>query len=201
MKKATIVIIGGFSMALIIAILLTQKPKSPIVPSKGIINNAPIAVASSPAQLKTYANPSGFSFQYPKSYLLTEKKINDQSIYAWVELADPQKKGGVSIKLESSDLTKIDDWFTVTKKNSIDGDTKKVNLADLEGREFTIGNKVTTIALDQGGVLISIATDLSLPVHQQIVSSFIFTQPPQITTNTSGDGSGDIIFEGEEVVQ
>ncbi len=194
MKKVVIVIIGGFSAALIVTILLTQKPKTPISPAKGVINNAPTADASSQAQLKTYANDSGFSFKYPESFLLTEKKINDQSIYAWVELTHPQKKGIVSIKLESSDLAKIDDWVGA-------GKMKKVKLADLEGREFTEKDKITTLALDQGGVLISITADLLLPVHQQIVSSFIFTQPPQTTTNTSGNGGGDIIFEGEEVIE
>lgn len=202
MKKMVIAIIGGFSVALIIIVFLTQKPKTPISPAKSIINNAPTTDASLSAQLKTYTNPSGFSFQYPETFLLTEKKINDQSIYAWVELTDPQKKGIISIKLEGSDLTKIDDWFTITKKSSIKGEIKKVKLADLEGREFiAAGNLTTTLALDQGGVLISINTDLLLPAYQQIVSSFIFTQPPQTTTNTSGDGSGDIIFEGEEVIQ
>jgi len=193
-KIFAIVIIGGFSAALIITILLTQKPKTLISPAKGVINNVPTTNALSTTQLRTYTNLSGFSFQYPKSLLLTEKKINDQSIYAWVELTDPQKKGSVSIKLEISDLAKIDDWVGA-------GKMKKVKLADLEGREFTAGNQTTTLALDQGGVLISITTDLSLPVHQQIVSSFIFTQPPQTTTDTSGNGGEDIIFEGEEVIQ
>ena len=193
-KIFAIVIAGGFSAALIITILLTQKPKNPISPATGVINNAPTTDSSLPAQLKTYTNPSGFSFQYPKSLLLTEKKINDQSIYAWVELTHPQKKGIVSIKLESSDLAKIDDWVGA-------GKIKKVKLADLEGREFTDGSQTVTLALDQGGILISITTDLLLPVHQQIVSSFVFTQPPQPTINTTGGGGEDIIFEGEEVIQ
>jgi len=194
MNKTAILIIGGFLVALIITVFLTQKPKAPISPAKDIINNAPTTDSSLPAQLKTYTNPSGFSFQYPKSLLLTEKKINDQSIYAWVELTDPQKKGSISIKLERSDLAKIDDWVGA-------GKMKKVKLADLEGREFASGNKITTLALDQGGILISITNDLSLLAYQQIVSSFIFIQPPQTTTNTSENGGGDIIFEGEEVIQ
>ena len=194
MNKTAILIIGGFLVALIITVFLTQKPKAPISPAKDIINNAPTTDASSPAQLKTYIDSSGFSFQYPKSLFLTEKKINDQSIYAWVELTDPQKKGSISIKLERSDLAKIDDWVGA-------GKMKKVKLADLEGREFASGNKITTLALDQGGILISITNDLSLLAYQQIVSSFIFIQPPQTTTNTSENGGGDIIFEGEEVIQ
>ncbi|MEK7177523.1 MAG: hypothetical protein AAB705_01710, partial [Patescibacteria group bacterium] len=144
-------------------------------------------------KLKTYTNPSGFSFQYPKSLLLTEKKVTDQSIYAWVELTDPQKKGVIIIKLESSDLTKIDDRVTA-------GKIKKIKLADLDGREFIDGNLITTLALDQGGVLITITTDSLLPAYQQIVSSFIFTQPTQAVSNTTGD-EGDIVFEGEEVVE
>lgn len=195
-KIFAIVIIGSFSVALFVTFLLTQKPKTPTSPATGVINNTPTTDVSSEAQLKlkTYTNPSGFSFQYPKSLLLTEKKINDQSIYAWVELTHLQKKGIVSIKLESSDLAKIDDWVGA-------GKIKKIKLADLEGREFIDGQKITSIALDQGGVLISITTDLLFEAHQQIVSSFIFTQPPQPTINTTGGGGEDIIFEGEEVIQ
>ena len=78
---------------------------------------------------------------------------------------------------------------------------KEIKLADLEGREYTDGQKTTSAALDQGGVLITISTDKLSPVHQQIVSSFIFIQPTQAVTNTSSGGEGDVIFEGEEVVE
>ncbi|VVA44406.1 conserved hypothetical protein [Candidatus Roizmanbacteria bacterium] len=192
MKKVLTIILGGFLLALVV-IFLTQKPKNPISPATRVINNTPTIVASSTIKLKTYTNPSGFSFQYPKSLLLTEKKVTDQSIYAWVELTDPQKKGVIIIKLESSDLTKIDDRVTARK-------IKKIKLADLDGREFIDGNLITTLALDQGGVLITITTDSLLPTYQQIVSSFIFTQPTQAVSNTTGD-EGDIVFEGEEVVE
>jgi len=200
MKKVTIVILGGFFVALIIFISLTQKTKNLISPiSKGQL--LPTKIVSLSSKSKIYINPSGFSFKYPESFLLNEKKINDQSTYAWIELTDPQRKGIISIKLEDYDLSKIDDWFTAARKNGIKGEIKKVKLADLEGREFTTGNQTITLALDQGGVLITITTDLLLPAYNQIVSSFIFSQPAQTTTNISGDESGDIIFEGEEVIQ
>mgnify|MGYP001574455750 FL=1 len=192
MKKVLTIILGGFLLALVV-IFLTQKPKNPTSPNKGVMNNAPTTNITTPTKLKTYTNPSGFSFRYPESFFLTEKKVTDQSIYAWVELTDPQKKGVIIIKLESSDLTKIDDRVTARK-------IKKIKLADLDGREFIDGNLITTLALDQGGVLITITTDSLLPAYQQIVSSFIFAQPTQAVSNTTGD-EGDIVFEGEEVVE
>lgn len=206
MNKIAIIIIGGLLAAVTIAVFLTQKPKTTVSPVSKL-QPSPTKAASAPAQLKTYTNASGFSFQYPQTFIVKEKKISNQSIYAWVELTHPQKKGVISIKLESSDLAKIDDWFTATKKSSIKGEIKKVKLADLEGREFTANNQIVTLALDEGGVLISIITnaeinnDFLLPAHQQIVSSFIFAQPPQTSTDTSGDGGENIIFEGEEVVE
>ncbi len=195
MKKTVIVIVGGLLATLIIVIFLTQKPKNPIS-STLKIQPSPSKTVFSPTQLITYTNSSGFSFKYPESFLLTEKKISDQSTYAWVELTDPQKIGVITIKLESSDLTKIDDRVTA-------GKIKKIKLADIDGQEFADGNLITTLALDQGGVLITITADNALlSAHQQITSSFIFTQPPsQATGNTSKDGEGDIIFEGEEIVE
>ena len=196
MNKIAIIIISGLLISGIVFVLLTQKPKIPVSIPASVTNNAPPTDSSSSSvQLKTYTNPSGFSFQYPKSLLLTEKTVTDQSIYAWVELTDPQKKGVVSVKLESSDLTKIDDWVGV-------GKMKKVKLADLEGRVFMGENKIVTVALDQGGVLITITTDSLLPAYQKIISSFIFVeQPAQTTTGTSGGGEEDIVFEGEEIIE
>jgi hypothetical protein len=70
----------------------------------------------------------------------------------------------------------------------------------LDGRQFTNKkNQTTTLALDEGGVLISILGNPST-VHQQIVSSFIFTQSAQ-TTTTDTSSAEDIIFEGEEVIE
>ncbi|MEK7522170.1 MAG: hypothetical protein AAB569_01185, partial [Patescibacteria group bacterium] len=71
------------------------------------------------------------------------------------------------------------------------------------GRQFTDKeNQLTTLALDQGGVIISIVGNPS-SAYEQIVSSFIFTQTAQTTTDvsTSGGGEGDIVFEGEEIIE
>jgi len=203
MKKVVIVMVGGLLLALIV-VFFTQKPKGSMSPSNGVIQGVTNSLAKpSPMnELKTHADPSGFNFQYSKSLLLTEKKITDQSTYAWVELTDLQKTGLISVRLESSDLTKIDDWFTAIRKGSIKGEIKNVKVADLDGREFISNNQTTTLALDQGGVLITIATDTLLTDQKQIVSSFIFTQPAQTTTTgTLGGGEEDIVFEGEEVVE
>lgn len=193
MNRTIFIILSGFTAALIITVFLMQKPKTPITPvSKS--DPTPTKISTVSIKLKAYNNPSGFGLKYPESYILTEKKVEDQSVYAWILLTDPQTKAITSVKLESSKLVKIDDWVG-------SGKMKKIKLADLEGREYIDGKKITSIALDQGGVLITIATDILSPVHQQIVSSFVFTQPTQAVTNTSGDGEGDIIFEGEEVVE
>ena len=202
MNKIAIIIISGLLVSGIVFVILTQKPKNP--PSDSLIY--PTKTVSSEPQLKTYFNDSGFSFKYPESFILSEKEVTDESIYAWVELTNPKNKDVVSIKLEDSDLAKIDDFFTTpNKKNGIKGEIKKVRLADLDGRQFTDKeNQLTTLALDEGGVLVSISGN-PLSIHLQIVSGFIFTQSAQTTTDTSTDSGGsgeeDIIFEGEEVVE
>jgi len=192
MNKIAIIVVSSLLALGIVFVLLTQKPKNPISPA-GVINNAPTTDVSSQIQSKTYNNASGFSFKYPDSFTLSEKEV-DESTYAWVELTNSENKEAVSIKLEDSDLNEIDDWFTISKKSDIKGEIKKVKLADLDGRQFTTEKgRITTLALDEGGVLITISGNSS-SVHQQIVSSFIFTQSTQTTT-------GDVIFEGEEVIE
>ena len=197
MNKIAIIIISGLLVSGIVFTLLTQKPKNPA--SNSLLY--PTKTTSSRVQLKTYFNDSGFSFKYPESLTLSEKEIDDESIYAWVELTNPQNKDVILIKLEDSDLKKIDDWFTASNKKDIKGEIKKVKLADLEGRQFTTKeSQLTTLALDEGSVLISISGNPS-SVHLQIVSSFIFTQSAQTTTDTSNTSEEDIIFEGEEVIE
>lgn len=202
MNKIAIVIVGGLLISGIVFVLVTQRPKNSISPDKGVMNNAPTTDTSSKPQTKTYFNESGFNFEYPESFTLSEKEVTDESTYAWVELTNPQNKDIISIKLEDSDLAEIDDWFTVSIKKDIKGEIKETKLADIDGRQFTDKeNQLTTLALDQGGVLISIVGNPS-SVHQQIISSFIFTQTAQTTTDVStSDGGEDIIFEGEETIE
>lgn len=201
MNKIAIIIVGGLLVSGIVFVLVTQRPKNPISPATGAIKNASTTDSSSQPQIKTYFNESGFNFEYPESFTLSEKEVADESTYAWVELTNPQNKDIISIKLEDSDLTEIDDWFTASIKKDIKGEIKETKLADIDGRQFTDKeNQLTTLALDQGGVLISIIGNPS-SVHQQIVSSFIFTQTAQTTTRTSGGEEEDIVFEGEETIQ
>lgn len=202
MKKIAILIIGSLLISGTVFVLLTQKPKKSASPATGVINNAP---TSSQPQLKTYVNDSGFSFKYPESLILSEREVKNESIYAWVELINPKNKDIISVKLEDSGLAKIDDWFTASNKADIKGEIKEVKLADIDGRQFTgKENQLTTLALDKGGVLISISGN-PLSAHQQIISNFIFTQSAQTATDTSNTsdagGEGDIIFEGEEVIE
>lgn len=194
MNKIAIITVSSLLISGIVFVLLTQKPKNP-APNNLL---SPIKTIFSQAQLKTYANASGFSFKYPDSFTLSEKEVNDESIYALVELTNSQNKDVISIKLEDSDLAEVDDFFTTPNKKDIKGEIKKIKLADLDGRQFTNKeNQLITLALDEGGVLISVSGNSS-SAHQQIVSSFIFTQSAQATTGTSNE---DIIFEGEEVVE
>lgn len=204
MNKSAIIVICGLLLSGFIFVLLTQKPKNPAPTAFDVINNTPTKDSSSPAQLNTYANPSGFSFKYPESFTLSEKETDDESIYAWIELTNPKNQDVISVKLEDSVLEKIDDWFTASSKKNITGEIKKVKLADLDGRQFTTEeSQLSTLALDEGGVLVSISGNPS-SVHQQIVSSFIFTQTAQTSTgssDTSTGGGEDVIFEGEEVIE
>ena len=206
MNKIAIIIIGGLLISGIVFFLVAKRPKDSTPSVKGVISNTP---TSSQPQLKNYFNDTGFSFKYPESLTLSEKDVTDDpSAYAWVELTNPKNKDVISIKLEDSNLAEIDDWFTTANKKDVKGEIKKIKLDDLDGRQFTDNeSQLTTLALDKGGVLVTISGNSS-SIHQEIVSSFIFTQEAQTTSETSTDslnsdsgGGEDIIFEGEEIVE
>ena len=74
MNKAILIILSGFTVALVITVVLVQKPKTPVSPVSNS-QPSPTKIPTVLTKLKTYNDPSGFSLKYPETYTLTEKKI------------------------------------------------------------------------------------------------------------------------------
>ncbi|KKQ01747.1 MAG: hypothetical protein US11_C0004G0017 [Candidatus Roizmanbacteria bacterium GW2011_GWA2_36_23] len=210
MYKIFAVLISGLLLAGVVVAVFSQKQKSMFSPKTTKILPTETKTISG-VKLKTFSSTSGFSFQYPEQMEVKTKKFKDQSIYDWVELTFPGKKGVISVKLENSDLDEIDDWFTKERKSSISGKTENIKIGDVEGRQYLANNQKVSLGLDQDNVLTSITTnpesdkDIFFKAHEKIVSSFVFILPSRAESNldqySSSGGEEDVIFEGEEIIE
>lgn len=147
--------------------------------------------------LKTYADPSGFSFSYPDNLSLYNNELKDDNTYAELQLTAKGVEGRIILKIADSKLKSLDEG-------------KEVKLGGLKAKELETEDKVVLKALDSG-VLFNIEADKKDPstglrtsfwlsVYKTLVADFTFTQPQQESTISPGVDDS-ISFEGEEVVE
>ncbi len=166
---------------------------------------APTSKADTEAEgLKQYQDPAGFKFSYPGDLTVTPQETDDRNIYSLLEIKSQNILGQITIKIEGSQLSKIDDYF---KNKKINGVTK-IKIADLDGRQFIEGGMMKTVALDQE-VLITITTDFQKDKEfwssstAKIIASFAFSPPEENNSGASSSTSdeGDVILEEEEIIE
>lgn len=203
MKKIVVI----FIILIIIAAALmyfnsrSQTTKSPVLNNQPTITTSVNKITD---KLKVYEDNSGFKFDYPENLTVNTLKITDENIYTLLEIKSKDIPGLITIKIVSSTLTKIDDYFK-NKKNLI---TKKIKIAELDARQFTENNVLNTVALDKG-VLISISTDYKqnkdywTEVNAKIIATFAFINPENTSNgnSSSSTNNGDITVEEEEIVE
>lgn len=207
MKNFVIATIG-ILIALSIFVLINvsrspQKPQSPVSEKA-----ATQKTASDESKFKVYADPSGFTFQYPEGIIVTDKNSPTSQLYSSLEITEKAGTEKIAIKVEDSDFVTIDDWFKGRNITSVFGEIKKIKLADLDARQFEANNALNTIALDQG-VLLTITNNAKKgsalsKAYDKIISSFKLVQPSpsvQNSSSNSSDYSSDVIDEGEEVIE
>jgi len=153
--------------------------------------------------LKDYTDPSGFKFKYPTGIFTKELEFQSASVYAWIELTSPTIPGSITVKAEDTKLKSPTDYF----KNKSAANLKTIKIADLQGKTYEENNQLVTAFIDQG-VLFTIIADLQKnkdywsAANQGIIDSFKFVVPEAASQSTTSDTSGgDVIFEGEEVVE
>jgi len=207
MVKKIFIILSLVIISLIAWKIFSQK-KIDLPKNDQAENTDVLSEESTPAPTnKEYLDESGFKIIYPNNLVMTKTDIVDENIYSELELTSEEKTGKLTIKIEASDITDIENWFTINKIKP--GKKDQIKLSDIKATQFTIDNKIETIAFDQG-IEISIVADLKenkeywTKINQQIISSFSFVDPktvespPSSNSNTNNDG---IIFEGEEIIE
>jgi hypothetical protein len=157
----------------------------------------------------TYNDPSGFTFQYPKTYVVDDNTKKNPQAYADLTIQKPQMSGKILLTITDTSFTSFDEWLKKNKTSSPEGKIESIKLADIEAKQFPISEGLHTIAFDKQ-ILISIILNEQnkkeswRPIYHKLIESFAFVQPEK-SSDSSGSSTteeqNDVIFEGEEVIE
>lgn len=147
-----------------------------------------------------YQDLSGFTFSYPDNLSIVKNEIEDESVYADIELTSKDVNGSLSLKISDSKFKTLDEWLDLNKGDAIPAE---INLGSLKGKEIKLKDRVLLGALDQG-VFFNIEVpkveeEFWMKVYEKLLSGFSFAIPENASAQTTA--SEEVIFEGEEVVE
>lgn len=185
---------------------LSQQPKSQESPVLSPVSDQTTSAKKLPSStLKEYADPSGFSFNYPDDLSLTKNEAAGSGTYADLKLTSKEVDGDLNLKVQDTKLASVDAWF---KESGQTGEVKDVQWGTLNAKAAEDKDKATVVAVDQG-ILFTMEVNFSgqkdfwQKVSDQILSSFSFSSEssPGTSPQTGGSSEEDVTFEGEEVVE
>ncbi len=167
---------------------------------KGSFIEQAINIQIKPSEtLKTYSDPTGFSFSYPDNLSLLNNELKADTSYAELQLSAKGVNGSLILKITDSKLASLDEWVKINKTDS--STTKEVKLGNLQALEITTADKLMLGALDQG-VLFNLEVpigkdgDFWAEVLNKVLADFSFVQPVQ-----DGVSASDVSLESEEVIE
>lgn len=175
-------------------------PLSPVVSFQETASNKPIVPSETAI---TYTDPTGFSFNYPDNLTLAKNDQIDANTYADIQLTAKGVNGSLSLKIVDSKFKSLDDWLKANQ--TVAKNSTEVKLGNLKAQEVKISDRLLLGALDQG-ILFTIEMPLIeeqfwMKVYNKILADFTFTPPDNAGAGGSSVSSGDVSFEGEEVVE
>lgn len=201
-KKALLLSFGTGLIILIVWVLVLNRPVNKVSTEPiQISNNVENAKIEPSENLKVHTDVSGFSFSYPDNLSLENKEIEDDSVYANLQLFTPSVSGSLNLKISDSKFKTIGEWV---KTNSLGEAPKEKKLGSIAGVELKLKDRLLFGSIDQG-ILFTIEMplveeDFWMKVYEKILADFTFVAQ-SAEGNSSGGSSGDVTFEGEEVVE
>jgi hypothetical protein len=139
-----------------------------------------------------YEDSAGFSFEYPVGFTITDKSINDDNYYSYLDMKNSQ--GNISLIVTDTTYKTLDDWKKANINATLVGAT---TLGGIKANQYNLSGSLMTIAIEDG-ILYEIKSpigDKPEGAHAIIVDSFAFSGQNKTTT------TGDTIYEEEEVIE
>lgn len=209
MKKPVVIFIGSLLILLLIGGVLLFFQHNNSKSSSLEISKPQKVVQNTPSiTLKTYSDPSGFSFSYPDNLSVVKNETTDDSTYADIQLTAKGVSGNISLKIVDSKLLSLNDWVSANVKEFPER-PKDTKLGNLSAVEIKNSNKLWLAALDKG-VLFTMEVPFEnnqeywTHAYNIVTANFSFVSPSQQSTaSDTGSSASDngITFEGEETVE
>lgn len=184
MSKKTILLLVITLSLIFFTIRLIFAPQKTSLTNPNLAKSGIKPEVSPSKTLKNYADPAGFSFNYPDNLSLTNNEATSSASYADITLNSKDVEGGLNIKISDSKA------FTPAQAS------KETKLGSLKAYEKENNNKLVLEAFDQG-ILFKVESDKNnfwKDVYSQVIKDFSFA-PPQVAS------ADDVSFESEEVVE
>lgn len=172
---------------------------------------SPISLNQKPAEitvsktLKNYADPSGFSFNYPDNFSILNNELKPDTSYAEMQLTASSIEGSLVLKIEDTKLKSLDMWVKTSTATS-SAAPKEAMLDNLKALEIENNGKLILGALDQG-----ILFTIEIPIAENkdfwmeslniVIADFSFAQPQADGASDNTSSANDVSFDGEEVVE
>ena len=173
---------------------LVLKPKQITNPrassnDTGFLNTA----KKSQVQNLIYEDTAGFSFDYPSDFVVTDKSLEDDSYYSYLDIKN--EKGSIFLIVSDTKYKTLDDWKKANTTATIVGAT---TLGGVKANQYNLAGNLVTVAIEEGILyeLRSVSQDAKIDAgHTTILDSFKFANA---NNTAAGDGT---IYEEEEVIE
>lgn len=214
-KRIVLIAVSGVTAAVVIvattAFLNSQKKKPLRAP---VVSETTAAPTPTPViTTETYTDPSGFSFTYPSSIIVTPQKTNDEQTYADIEITATERPGTIHITIIDAPTTTLAQWMKKEKYTLDPRTVKEMSMGGVTASQFIAEGKIITAAIDQQ-ILFTIIVDPQDnddfwgEVNDGIISSLTFaqaeqtTKPPRSQTSQPDTVAPDELDDGvEEIIE
>lgn len=162
-----------------------------------------------PSATARYADPSGFSFQYPKALAVVDETPPDDAYYSRLTLKSTGESMKMTLIVKDTPYKTAEKWLRKDPEAPKNATTLgPITIGDTSGTQYSENGKLLTVAIDQGVIYrIESIKDGGFweRAHGQIVSTFALSDPnaqAKSAQGSSGTSSGNnTVYETEEVVQ
>lgn len=156
--------------------------------------------------LSEFHDPSGFSFQYPNDFSVTNKTTENTSVYSDLLItSEKHNDGSISILIEDTKLKDFNAWLQKEALATSSAKISESSFSHLPSHTVVRKDKTQVITLDKGVLFtITLLAQKDKKYFQSafdtILSSFQFGQSDNVSESSGVSGENDIIME-EEIIE
>lgn len=204
-KKRVVVGLGILGVLGLLGVLgVLGREKEPVSPEGSLLSKVEIEGES--VENKLYTDEAGFSFEYPGDWVVED--VTDaagEEYYARVLIGEDRGDRGkelVRVEIRDTEYKKVEEWVKEGEEVELVG---AVKLDEIGASQYKSGDKLYTVAIDQGALYLIEGKEESESVYNTIVESFKFAIEEEGEGEEGGGGveggGGAVIYEVEEVIE